>query len=232
MAVFPDFMITALGENGNIKPFNPALVNPASYDLTLSANMKRVVTKKVIDPSNFSSNHPIMTEYEDIFLQKGQKYILTPGEFILASSVEYVKLTNSMTALTMLKSTPARSGIGHMYAGYIDPGFHGNITFELYSLVPVALEPGAPICQIVFMQTVAPVSVGYDQTGRYHEQTGPTPPRLGENNLISGIDPRDPNVMTIDTKDTPIGLYPMYGLQIMKNGWRRSKVQSMPKKTL
>jgi len=177
MSVYPDFMVEQFASNGGIEPFDKNNVNPASYDLTMSNELVKIVPRTVADPSNYGISKTQLVKEEKIKLEKGQRYILHPGDFVLASSVEYVKLPASVCGIVMLKSTPARSGIGHMYAGYIDPGFEGNITFELYSLVPVVLTPGQPICQIVFIATTAPVSVPYGQVGRYHKQVGPTPAR-------------------------------------------------------
>lgn len=154
-----------------IEPYNTELVNPASYDLTLSYDIIEIHAGGIVDASTPHN----LTTTRKITLQYGQKYLLQPGTFILASSLEYVKIPPELAAEVKLKSSTARAGIGHMFAGWIDPGFEGNITFELFSHVPVWLQPGKPVCQIAFLHmSKVPIK---PYSGRYQNQVGPTPAR-------------------------------------------------------
>jgi dCTP deaminase len=158
-------------QDGGIIPFNMELVNPASIDLCLADKLIIVEPGSIIDPSNFNFGKHDMTTTRDVKLHYGQHYILQPGSFILASSQEYVNLPADIAGQLLLKSTTARTGIGHAYAGWIDPGFQGTITFELFSHVPITLRPGMRICQLVLYKLDWPASKPYQ--GRYQAQQGP-----------------------------------------------------------
>lgn len=158
-----------------IEPFNPMLVNPASYDLTLHYELIEITPGGIMDPSNTGNAVHKLTSERKIKLSYGQSYLLQPGVFILASSVERVKIPPILAAEVKLKSTTARRGIGHVYSGWIDPGFEGQITFELFSHVPVLLEPGKPIAQIIFNEMIDAPQEPYQ--GKYQYQEGPTPAR-------------------------------------------------------
>lgn len=171
--VLNDKEIRAWADNLGVEPYDPALVNPASIDLTLSNVIIEVGLGSIIDASNHGQNAYKMTTLRRLVLQHGQKYILQPGTFILASSMEVVHLPHHLAGDVKLKSTTAREGIGHVYAGWIDPGFRGQITFELFSHVPVVLVPGRRICQMVLHVLSAPAERPYN--GRYQYQVEPTP---------------------------------------------------------
>lgn len=76
---------------------------------------------------------------------------ITPGQFLLGHSMEYVKLPNYIAGNLEGRSSFARLGIEiHMTAGFIDPGFEGVITFEIYNAGAntVKLYPGMRIGQL------------------------------------------------------------------------------------
>lgn len=80
-------------------------------------------------------------------------YKLKPHEFLLGSTLEYVEIPNYLCGQVEGKSSIARLGITcHQTAGYIDAGYNGNITLELFncSNKEFELESSMPICQIVF----------------------------------------------------------------------------------
>nr|DAZ36132.1 MAG TPA: dCTP deaminase dUTPase [Caudoviricetes sp.] len=129
-------------------------VQPASVDLSLN----RVV--KTIDGETFNLNEKSM-------------YVLQPGEFILGSTVEYVTIPHDLVARVEGRSSVGRLGVMvHVTAGYIDPGFKGNITLELFNCSdkPFQLCFGDYLCQIVFETLSSPCLNGYD--GKYQGDEG------------------------------------------------------------
>jgi dCTP deaminase len=138
-----------------IEPFNPELVNPASYDITLD-NTAIHRGKHVSLP-----------------------FTLEPGEFILVSSEQYWRFPLDLGGQLMLKSTTGRLGINHMLAGWFDPDFHGNATMELHNSghEPFVLKPGMRVAQMVFDMLAESVEKPYRETGRYHGQIGVTAAR-------------------------------------------------------
>jgi len=91
----------------------------------------------------------------------GDKQItVQPNDFLLASTLESVELPSSIVAKLEGKSSVGRRGIFvHVTAGYIDPGWKGRLTLEIYnaSSEPYKLTSGEKICQIRFMRLSSPV---------------------------------------------------------------------------
>lgn len=127
-------------EEGIVAPREPAAIQPASVDLTLSDDwFYRLRPGRV----NIARERP---EYE-----WQPSLALEPGEFALAATEEWVDIPPEFVGRVEGKSTLARMGlIVHTTAGFIDPGFHGNITLELCNVGPctLVLEPGMYICQL------------------------------------------------------------------------------------
>lgn len=105
---------------------------------------------------------------------------LAPGAFCLASLVEKVSLPNDLVCMVMLRSSAARMGLEHSYAGFGDSGYSGHLTLELKNFLryhTILLRGGDQVCQLVF-QRGYPVPEGrcYASTGaKYSGDTGPQP---------------------------------------------------------
>jgi dCTP deaminase len=108
-------------------------------------------------------------------------WVVKPGEFCLGHTVERVTIPSHLVAVLNGKSSLGRLGLSvHITAGYIDPGFSGDITLELHncSQRPVRLTPGMPIGQLVLMRLTEPAERPYGSPGlnsHYMGQTGATP---------------------------------------------------------
>src|SRR3989344_7317852 len=113
--------------------FYPKLTNdqigPASIDLKLSNIFKVFHTEKqsLLDtkkglPKNFTKT---------IKLKKGENFILHPNNFVIASTVERIKVPDNMVIRVEGKSSLARMGVLVHTAGFVDPGFEGEITLEI-----------------------------------------------------------------------------------------------------
>lgn len=116
-----------------------------------------------------------------------EPFMLHPGEFVLASTLECLTISNDLVARLEGKSSLARLGLLiHSTAGYIDPGWSGAITLELSNVatLPIAIYPGMKIGQLSFceMTSEAEKYYGSDAAGsKYKGQTGPTPSRYYKN---------------------------------------------------
>lgn len=129
-------------------------VQPASVDLSLDNVVKTI-------------------DGEVFYLDEKSMYVLQPGEFILGSTIEYVTIPHDIVARVEGRSSVGRLGVMvHVTAGYIDPGFKGNITLELFncSNKPFQLNFGDCLCQIVFETLSSPCLNGYD--GKYQGDVG------------------------------------------------------------
>jgi dCTP deaminase len=137
---------------------------PASVDLRMGPDVLRVGPE------------------EDVRLQlPGANLLLLPGQCALASTLEEVSIPTDMIARVEGKSTWGRQFLMvHSTAGFIDPGFVGQITLELRNIGPkmLSVPPGAFICQISFDWLSYPAERPYGHPAlgsRYQGQTGPTP---------------------------------------------------------
>lgn len=149
---------------GMVEPFDPALVNPASIDLRLGCEYRRWVG------SGWGDEQTLM---------RGEGLLMQPGEFVLCCSLEVVSLPLDACATLFSKSSTGRRGIEHLHAGWVDPGFSGQLTWELKNVspAPAVLITGKPLMQLVVMGLVAPAAVSYAVRGRYQGQRGATPAR-------------------------------------------------------
>lgn len=109
---------------------------------------------------------------------------LQPGEFILAHTLQTVRIGPTLACRIEGKSSLARMGlVVHSTAGFVDPGFQGQLTLEMTNLnsVPVILTLGMPIAQLSFMRLSEPVAHPYGSPryrSHYQGQRGATAPRV------------------------------------------------------
>jgi len=141
------------GEIG-ITPFDKSLVQPSSLDMRLGSNFR------VMEPGERAVDTKAVEDFTDFVpCDYGDCFVLSPGDFVLARTMEEIGLPDFITAKLEGKSSLARLGLVlHATAGFIDPGFHGTITLEL-SLVsprPLILYPGQKIGQVCFYTMTSP----------------------------------------------------------------------------
>lgn len=86
----------------------------------------------------------------------GQKFVLHPNRFVLATTFEWLSLPGDIAAYISGKSSLGRMGLIIETAAGIHPGFSGCITLELFNCgeVPIAIFPGMKICQVFFHEVV------------------------------------------------------------------------------
>lgn len=154
--------------------FDENRLQPASYDLTLSKTIL-MPGRGLIDTLAMDKNS---VKYEN----RTAPLVLTPGEFVLGSTREMVRLPNDIGARFEGKSTLGRMGLAtHVTAGFIDPGFHGALTVEIKNMsfsASIVLRPGMPIGQICFYSMNEPAIHPYGGTNgnHYSGQFGPKKP--------------------------------------------------------
>lgn len=161
MTILADWEIAELCEGGMVTPFERDFVNPASLDVRLGSAL-------LIE----GAASPDLVTYPLHLHSEADPYLLVPGQFVLAQTVETFYLPAHIAAQFMLKSSRARSGLEHLMAGYCDPGWSGSVlTLELHNsrqLHPVAIWPGMKIGQMVFHRMSETPLRDYRQTGRYN----------------------------------------------------------------
>jgi dCTP deaminase len=178
--------LVAAYKSGQLKlePFDGELVQPSSIDVRLD-RWFRTFNNHLhthIDPSTQQDDLTTLVEVDD-----GQPFILHPGEFVLASTLEVVSLGDELAARIEGKSSLGRLGLlTHSTAGFIDPGFSGHVTLELSNAatLPIVLWPGMKIGQLGVFRLSSPAEHPYGSAvygSRYQGQRGPTPSRSSKN---------------------------------------------------
>ncbi len=167
-----------------IDPFSDEDVQPSSVDLRVDRFFRTFNNHRheVIDVKRQMED---LTEVVEV--KEEEAFILHPGEFVLGSTREYVKLPTDLVARLEGKSSLGRLGLLiHSTAGYVDPGFEGHLTLELSNVanLPITLYPNMKIGQISFFKLTSEAEhpYGSEKLGsKYQGQRGPTPSRYHEN---------------------------------------------------
>lgn len=140
-------------------------IGPSSIDVHLGVTFKIPVTSRIpyIDPYRESSTIDYM---RDVEISAGDALYIHPGEFVLAATLEYIHVPYDLGCRLEGRSSWGRLGLlVHATAGFVDPGFSGNVTFELFNAgrLPIELKPGYRMAQLCFMSLSDVPQVPYDR---------------------------------------------------------------------
>jgi dCTP deaminase len=166
-----------------IDPFDEECVQPSSVDLHVDRQFRVFANSRYpfIDVRREMSGLTELVEVEG-----DEPFILHPGEFVLGSTFERVRLPEDTVARLEGKSSLGRLGLLiHSTAGYVDPGWDGYLTLELSNVanLPITIYPRMKIGQISFFRLSTPAEMPYGAAGRrskYQGQRGPTASRFFE----------------------------------------------------
>ena len=144
------------------------------YDIRLADEFKVFNTKvaELIDPKKADPR----TFYDF----KGEVCVIPPNSFVLARSVEYLRIPREILAICCGKSTYARCGIITNITPF-EPEWEGHVTMGISNttLLPAKIYAGEGIAQVVFFSSEESCSVSYkDRKGKYQGQKGITPSRV------------------------------------------------------
>jgi len=162
-----------------IEPFDAECVQPASLDIRLDHRFR-------VFRSAYHTHIDLAKPLDDItelVEASNGPFILHPGEFVLGSTRERIRLPDDLVSRVEGKSSLGRLGLLiHSTAGFIDPAWDGHITLELSNVntIPITLYPGMRIGQLSFFELSSPAErpYGSPQLGSsYQGQSGPTPSR-------------------------------------------------------
>lgn len=185
-----------------IDPFDMSQLNPASYDMTLGDTVrvyaKWVIEDRVFDdvrrllpvpasPRDGQHLSPVANADSSLLDVKEEPAVIsfTIGEegWVLRPGILYLMHTRevigpcSFVACADGKSSLGRLGIVvHQTAGYIDPGFVGQITLEVTVTNPIRVYAGMRFCQVRFHTTLGESS-GYKGNYTGEHARGPVPSR-------------------------------------------------------
>lgn len=166
--ILSDGTLLRMMEEGtlSISPLTREQVQPASVDIRLGDTFSVVE-----DTSGGVVSMVQEIRYKQL---RADRYLLLPGQFVLATSVEYVTLPDDVTAFVEGRSSLGRMGLFIQNAGWVDPGFSGEITLELFNAnrCAIELQAGRRVGQLVFARMDA--SALHPYRGKYQGQRGAT----------------------------------------------------------
>lgn len=183
MSILSDGQISSWMESGEISidpPPEDNQIQPASVDLRLGGQFIHIGKHngsfdETIISSRRGTGHPSIIEH----VHHGDGFVLRPGEFVLAHTQETVGLGHRIVGVVDGRSSLGRIGVMvHITAGYIDPGFKGQITLEMHNVSPnpVELFVGDRVCQIRFHLMSLASAKPYQ--GKYQGDTGAVMSRI------------------------------------------------------
>ena len=155
---------------------------PSSVDLRLGPEMLLFDNHamRIIDLSE-----KIPPRMRRVQIDEKEGFVLHPGEFVLGTTVEAVRIPEELVGRLEGRSSLGRLGLViHATAGFIDPGFEGQITLEMQNIgtQPLLLRPFQRICQLCFIKMSQPPQVPYHKKKdvKYHGQFGPVASRISK----------------------------------------------------
>ncbi|MFC4358557.1 dCTP deaminase [Halobium salinum] len=157
-------------------------VQPASIDVRLGREFLEFQRANIpcIHPNSEQEVGEYVTE---TVVEEGNEFILHPGDFVLGTTKERVEIPPDLVAQVEGRSSLGRLAVVvHATAGFVDPGYRGQITLELSNLgtAPVALTPGMRVSQLVFTELKTPAArpYGSERGSKYQDQRGPQASRI------------------------------------------------------
>src|ERR687891_1165432 len=167
-----------------IDPYEAELVQPSSVDVRVD-RLFRVFHNARYPYIDVKQPMDDLTELVEV--NDDDPFILHPGEFVLGSTLERIRLPDDLVARLEGKSSLGRLGLLiHSTAGFIDPGWDGHVTLELSNVanLPITIYHAMKIGQLSFVRLTEAAEAPYGSSGlgsKYQGQRGPTPSRYWKN---------------------------------------------------
>ncbi|QDI90972.1 dCTP deaminase [Salicibibacter halophilus] len=145
-----------------IEPLSDVQIQPASVDIRLGNHYLKIDENAIESIALDTPAQYVEFEAEEV--------VIPPNSFLLATTNEYIKLPENLTAFVEGRSSIGRMGLFIQNAGWVDPGFEGEITLELFNAnrLPIRLISGRRIAQLVFARMDQQASAPYN--GKYQKQ--------------------------------------------------------------
>lgn len=166
-----------------IEPLDLSQIQPSSVDLRLGNEF-------IIYPEDIEIIDVLDREIVNSLkrIEIGEEgFVIQPKQFVLATTVEYVKLPDYITAFVEGRSSLGRLGLFIENAGWVDAGFEGSITLEFFNANsrPLKIYPNMRICQLVFAKMEEPAENPY--RGKYFKQIGVMPSKIHMDKDLNGV---------------------------------------------
>ena len=153
-----------------------------------SVDLRLGDTFRVFEHSKYAYLDPLKKDYSNeitrkVVVKDGGEFVMQPGDFVLAVTLERVKIPNNMMGRLEGRSSLGRLGIVvHSTASIFDPGWDGNCVLELGNLgrMAVKLNVGMRICAMSFEELTSEADVPYSKKrdAKYKIQKEPVESRF------------------------------------------------------
>lgn len=155
-------VVSPIFEDGQLKP------DQASIDVRLGFEFAFVTPSafgsidEFAKPSSGSSQAVLSSLFEREYVPFGAGLTIHPHQFLLATTLEYLRLPSDLMAYVVGRSTWGRLGLIVATAVGIHPRFAGSLTLELRNLgeTPLTLYPGQTIAQLFFHEVKSSEGAG------------------------------------------------------------------------
>lgn len=183
-------------------PYNPKMKESGvishgqgafGYDLRIGRDFKIFMPSEsveYIDPKNFDQSCLLDVKDAD--------YVMVPANgFVLASTLEYIRIPEDCLMLFSGKSTYARCGIVANFTPG-EPGWHGHLTVEISNTgpLPVKVYAGEGFCQAIVLRGAMPRTSYLAREGKYNGQLGITLPKIKNVDGKEIEDPKQTDILT------------------------------------
>lgn len=143
---------------------------------------------RVFDYSRYPYIDPTRKDYsneitKEVVVKEGDNFVMQPGDFVLAVTLETVKIPADLMGRLEGRSSLGRLGlVVHSTASIFDPGWDGKPVLELGNLgrMAISLTPGMRICAMTFEELSSAAEVPYTKkkNAKYSFQQGPDESRI------------------------------------------------------
>jgi dCTP deaminase len=186
MAVLSDRDILRRIDEGTLQIVNLCRENVAGASIDFRLGNKFRVYKYT-ELTHIDTKEGLEEELTELVTVGSDKsFTIHPGEFVLGTTMEYIKMPDDLIGRIDGRSSLGRLGIVvHSTAGSIDPGFEGQLTLEIANIsrIPVKLWPGMRICRVTLEELSSPSVNPYykRKDAKYLGQKDPAPSKISHN---------------------------------------------------
>lgn len=156
-------------------------VGPATIDVRLGTQFRilKRTDEAGVDPGAHTQG-ALEQSQRRVTIAFGNALWLHPGQFVLGSTLEFLRFPLHLGGYVVGRSSWGRAGLLVATAIMVQPGFAGSLTLELvnHGESPIALYAGCRIAQIAVHSLSAPTGHGYQ--GKYSGPIGPQVSRLAQ----------------------------------------------------
>ena len=161
---------------GGVTPYDPAHVQPSSIDVTFSGEVqcpRSALSRQWRRLDNWRNGRVFATPKQlesDLRWHETKRVdslTIRRGDFFLVWTAEFTTIPSGFAAQFLLKSTPARWGLGHQLAGWGDDGFSGQWVLEIFHMhpQPLTIRRGEAVGQLILQRMNAPAMRDYATKG-------------------------------------------------------------------